>query len=688
MAHHPEKFLDGRMLWRGRIYSPLPFVRSLWGTRINAGVWGTAAFPSVYRTDVHPFAFLPHSIRWQVLSFVLALGRRRRRRDAAATTGRRRCCSATGLVGIAVTVAKNVAYALRSDVDSLPGSRLWYRATVAYLHFLQPFARIRGRIRGVLSPPEVDAAGRARRRRAVARGRRSREAWRALLLDVGQRHRGSLLERDVDVGRTRARRSSPTGCGARAPCARSKSTTAGPTIATSACSSAAGPGSTCARSSKSTAAARALLRVSTHLRPTSFGVVSARGARRRAARRRRRAGVGARAGRSAGAIAAAVLALVVGRLRRVAHRAGDGHRAARRRRASRSAQGMVADASRARRARRSSRRRCCGVYGLRSAVIFVVMIVALGAGTFMLREAATGRRSSARARATPATTARRSRRGSTRRAASPSRRTATSTSPTRTTTSSAASTRATPIIATVVGNHDARHRLLRRQRAGDRARSSTRRTACAIAPDGDLIVADSHNDRIRRVDRPTRHHHDDRRLGRERLRRRRQAGDRGGAQHAERGRGGAQRRHLHRRHAELPHPDDRSRDRPHPHRGGRRRAGRRANRSATAGRRPSAHLNMPSDVAIGAERRHLHRRHASQPRPQGRREDAHHHDGRRQRHVGATRGDDGPATEASLAGPAGVARGARAGRQRDDLHRRLLQRPRARGRARRHHPRT
>ena len=73
MAHHPEKFLDGRMLWRGRIYSPLPFVRSLWGTRINAGVWGTAAFPSVYRTDVHPFAFLPHSIRWQVLSFVLTL---------------------------------------------------------------------------------------------------------------------------------------------------------------------------------------------------------------------------------------------------------------------------------------------------------------------------------------------------------------------------------------------------------------------------------------------------------------------------------------------------------------------------------------------------------------------------------------------------------------------------------------
>ena len=34
-------------------------------------------------------------------------------------------------------------------------------------------------------------------------------------------------------------------------------------------------------------------------------------------------------------------------------------------------------------------------------------------------------------------------------------------------------------------------------------RSSTTPDGVAIAPDGDLIVADSHNDRIRRVDRPT-----------------------------------------------------------------------------------------------------------------------------------------------------------------------------------------
>src|SRR5947207_11906006 len=113
MAHHPEKFLDGHMLWRGRIYSPLPFVRSLSGTRINAGVWGTAAFPCVYRTDVHPFAFLPHSIRWQVLSFVFTIAG-----ALIARTHEHRWFSAfllaAGLIGIAVTLAKDLAYALRS----------------------------------------------------------------------------------------------------------------------------------------------------------------------------------------------------------------------------------------------------------------------------------------------------------------------------------------------------------------------------------------------------------------------------------------------------------------------------------------------------------------------------------------------------------------------------------------------
>ena len=184
MAHHPEKFLDGRMLWRGRIYSPLPFVRSLWGTRINAGVWGTAAFPSVYRKDVHPFAFLPHSIRWQALSFLSVLAGPVDYADPAPPVGRDH-------------VAGRRDHRRRGDRRQEPHLRaalrrrfaagqphLWYGAMVAYLHFIQPLARLHGRIRGALSPPSVALpTGRPQ----TSRGPRPSlaEAWRALLLISG-----------------------------------------------------------------------------------------------------------------------------------------------------------------------------------------------------------------------------------------------------------------------------------------------------------------------------------------------------------------------------------------------------------------------------------------------------------------------------------------------------------------------
>ena len=154
MAHHPDKFLDGRMHRRGRIYSPLPFIRSLWGTKINAGVWGTAAFPSVYRTDVHPFAFLPHSIRWMRSPLVLTIAGSTSRRPTN-TSGRRPCCS------------HRHRRPLRHDCEDIVCTRIGRKSTrcavgavvrtmVAYLHFLQ---RRRGAcVRGVLSPPEDRAA--------------------------------------------------------------------------------------------------------------------------------------------------------------------------------------------------------------------------------------------------------------------------------------------------------------------------------------------------------------------------------------------------------------------------------------------------------------------------------------------------------------------------------------------------
>ena len=175
MAHHPEKFLDGRMLWRGRIYSPLPFVRSLWGTTHQRRRLGHGGV-SVGLPHRRPSVRVPAALDPLAGAVVRADDRRRRSSPrSAATRGRRRCCSAPAWSASPSTIAKNIAYALRSDVDSLPGSRLWYRATVAYLHFIQPFARVRGRIRGMLSPPEVALPhGRAAdepRAAAVARAR-------------------------------------------------------------------------------------------------------------------------------------------------------------------------------------------------------------------------------------------------------------------------------------------------------------------------------------------------------------------------------------------------------------------------------------------------------------------------------------------------------------------------------------
>lgn len=156
---HPTRFVGRRALWRGHIYSPLPYVRSLRSARINAGVWGSAPFPSVYHHDAHPVAHLPHTLRWQLGAvLLLALGL------AALGTG---LVSAAvwalgaGLVALGVTGVKCLGYAWDTDVERLRpigrlgrrSSRWVYRGVVAWLHFLQPLARTYGRLRGLRTPP-------------------------------------------------------------------------------------------------------------------------------------------------------------------------------------------------------------------------------------------------------------------------------------------------------------------------------------------------------------------------------------------------------------------------------------------------------------------------------------------------------------------------------------------------------
>ncbi len=140
MSEHPDKFVGGRIDWRGHIYSPLPFVRSLRTNRINAGPFGTAGFPSIYRTDAHPFAYLPHSGRWQVAWMALLATA-----GGAAVVHARLAQTLLGLatVTLLVTLVKCALYGRHSDVSRLPLDRLapsrHQRARVSPRHRMAAF---------------------------------------------------------------------------------------------------------------------------------------------------------------------------------------------------------------------------------------------------------------------------------------------------------------------------------------------------------------------------------------------------------------------------------------------------------------------------------------------------------------------------------------------------------------------
>jgi GT2 family glycosyltransferase len=158
--HHPDKFSGSRIHWRGHVYSPLPFVRSLFGMRVNAGPWGTAAFPSVYRTHGSSVLVAPHSPVWQAAAALLLV--------TGVTLWFTRlggvgvAFAAAGVLALATTILKCVSHAMASDITALPplagrsplASRVATRGLIAWLHFVQPIARVRGRLRGILTSPE------------------------------------------------------------------------------------------------------------------------------------------------------------------------------------------------------------------------------------------------------------------------------------------------------------------------------------------------------------------------------------------------------------------------------------------------------------------------------------------------------------------------------------------------------
>ncbi|MFL2433872.1 MAG: glycosyltransferase [Vicinamibacterales bacterium] len=158
MDVHPERFLDGQALWKGRIYSPLPFMHAISRIQVNAGAWGTAAFPTVYSAQVPSLTSLPHLMPWQMVSAALAVVG-----VGCLVAGQIRVAGFTlcaAGIGFAVTVSRCLVYGWRTDVHLLPKiggaerlSVFRYRLMISWLHLAQPIARAWGRFLGHLWSP-------------------------------------------------------------------------------------------------------------------------------------------------------------------------------------------------------------------------------------------------------------------------------------------------------------------------------------------------------------------------------------------------------------------------------------------------------------------------------------------------------------------------------------------------------
>jgi GT2 family glycosyltransferase len=146
---HQERFNErGETRWQGRIYSPLPAYRSLFKSVIYHGRWGASAFPSVYQGGLNNWTCIPQMVEWQVMTMAALAG------SLLAPW----LLIIAGL-GLSATFWRCAAHALATKTDDLPGGQLKYRLMIAWLHYIQPWARIRGRIKGYFSPSNQTAEG-------------------------------------------------------------------------------------------------------------------------------------------------------------------------------------------------------------------------------------------------------------------------------------------------------------------------------------------------------------------------------------------------------------------------------------------------------------------------------------------------------------------------------------------------
>src|SRR5262245_30594233 len=144
---HPNKFRPwGHAFWTGRIYTPYP-LRRLHRPVIYHGIWGSAGFQSMYEKGGGGLlSYLPRAIEFHfALAGAIVLG----------------CLFPWALTlagaGLAYIGAYCITQGFRAKVDDIASARTRMdrfrcRMVIALLNFLEPAARLWGRLNGGLTP--------------------------------------------------------------------------------------------------------------------------------------------------------------------------------------------------------------------------------------------------------------------------------------------------------------------------------------------------------------------------------------------------------------------------------------------------------------------------------------------------------------------------------------------------------
>lgn len=201
----PEKYNPlGHISWVGRVYGN-GFTQMLGRRRgrIYQGIWGSAPFQSIYQPAPTRLRSLPMMPEWFLVILALAVF------SAFGFLWRPLFLTAPLLlVAVGALLAQAIMNAAQSPVANAtmaPFARVRLRVLTAFLHVVQPLARLRGRLRCGLTPWRA----RGSRRSSLPFPRTFniwREYWQAPDkwlegLEVELRYRGAIVRRGGDFDR-------------------------------------------------------------------------------------------------------------------------------------------------------------------------------------------------------------------------------------------------------------------------------------------------------------------------------------------------------------------------------------------------------------------------------------------------------------------------------------------------------